>query len=170
MIWRDDDIGAEQVSNAGRVFPGTKLEDLRAVDDIFRRYGVPHTIVVIAKDLDQRPDLIDLIRERRMIPQLHCWTHDDLTRDELARDDLERGVDMLAEMFGSRPTVLYPPWNRTSSKVEEAAARLGMMVSAQKISLSQWIRAGGKVAERVINFHHWHIPDVALLDPALRLL
>lgn len=170
MIWRDDDIGAAHVTRAGKVVPGTRIDDLRAVDDIFQRHGVPHTIAVMAFDLDKRPDLVELIRERRMLAQLHCWRHDDLTSDALARDDLARAVDAMAAAFGAPPTVLYPPWNRTSPEVEEAAARLGLTVSAQKISLSQWIRFRGHVAETVVNFHHWHVPDAVLVEPALRLL
>lgn len=169
MIWRDDDIGAEQVTNAGRLVAGTNVDDLRAVDDVFQRYGVPHTIAIIARDFDQRQDLIDLIVERRMVAQLHCWTHDDLTLDARARDDLALGVEMLERTVG-KPTVLYPPWNRSSPVVVEAARELGLTVSTRKISLPQFIRAGGDVSERVVNFHYWHIPDVVLLDQALRLI
>jgi len=126
MIWRDDDIGAAQVNHAGQSVPGTKLADLLAVDDLFQRYGVPHTIAVMASGLETRPDLIDMICERRMNVQLHCWTHDDLTVDAVARDDLERARDLLAELFGHPPAVLYPPWNRSNDLVVEAAARLGI--------------------------------------------
>lgn len=167
MIWRDDDVGAQHVNKTGEVIPGTRIRDLRFADDILQRFGVPHTIAVMAAGLDQRPELVDLIKERRMLVQLHCWTHEDLTVDAFARDDLERAVDMLQEKFGTRPTVLYPPWNRTSPEVENAAARLGLTVSFVKLSLSQYIRVAGVVAEDVINFHHWHKPDVDMLEPAL---
>jgi peptidoglycan/xylan/chitin deacetylase (PgdA/CDA1 family) len=170
MIWRDDDIGAAQTNHAGIVIPGTKLSELQAADDLFQRYGVPHTIAVIAKDLDTRPDLIDLIRERGMNVQLHCWTHDDLTVDESARDDLERARDLVATLFGRAPAVLYPPWNRCNNHVMAAAARLGMRVSHRKVSLEQFIRFGGDVEERTVNFHHWDVDgDMQLLELALHI-
>lgn len=157
MIWRDDDVGY-----------GTKIATLRAVDDIFRRYGALHTIAVIASGIDRRPDLVDLILERRMAVQLHCWTHDDLTVEPRAREDLARAVDLLESLFG-RPTVLYPPWNKTSPEVEAAASDLGLTVSATKISLEQYLRARGGVEEDTVNFHYWHVPDVVLLEPALAI-
>lgn len=169
MIWRDDDVGAAQTNRAGDVIPGTKLSDLRRADDLFQRYGIPHTIAVMAKDLDSRPDLIELIHERRMNVQMHCWTHDDLTVDAKARNDLERARDMLADIFGRAPAVLYPPWNRSSGEVENRAAQLGMRVSYRKVSLSQFIRFDGEVGERTVNFHHWAEEDMSLLELALQV-
>lgn len=155
MIWRDDDIGQN-----------TRLDVLTAVDDVFQRHSKPHTIAVIASGIDTRPDLIDLIRERRMIVQLHCWEHDDLSVDAAARCELARAADLLESLF-VRPTVLYPPWNRTSPELEEVAAYLGLTVSHKKVSLSQYVRVKGDVNENVVNFHHWHVPDVLLLERAI---
>lgn len=157
IIWRDDDIGRN-----------TKLDVLAAVDDAFQIYHRPHTIAVIASGLDERPDLLELIRERGMLVQLHCWEHDDLSIDPAAREDLARAVDTLERLL-ARPTVLYPPWNRSSPELEEAAAGFGLIVSCKKVSLSQYVRVQGDVAENVVNFHHWHVPDVALLERALRM-
>lgn len=158
MIWRDDDVGAK-----------TKLHWLAAVDDVFQRYRTPHTIAVMASGLDSRPDLVSLIRERRMIVQLHCWKHDKLAADEAARAQLWDAMDMLADLFGKVPTVLYPPWNETSPELERDAAALGLTVSTSKVSLDQFIRAGGDVRERVVNFHHWDVCEALMLEPALRL-
>jgi peptidoglycan/xylan/chitin deacetylase (PgdA/CDA1 family) len=158
VIWRDDDIAVR-----------TKVWQLRRVNDILRDHGAQHTIAVIAKDIETRPDLLELIRERRMIVQLHCWTHEDLTAHEWARIDLARAVETLDLLFGRPPTVLYPPWNRTNAEVEEAAERLGLVVSATKISLDQFIRCGGDTDENTVNFHHWHGGDVELLEPALKI-
>lgn len=157
MIWRDDDIGAD-----------TRIATLEAVDDLFQRFRVRHTIAVIAKGIDRRPDLLAFIRERRMAVQLHCWSHDDLSADPEARDDLARAVDLLGEHL-TRPTVLYPPWNRTSQELEAAAAELGLTVSTRKISLSQYIRCDGDVDCDVINFHFWYPPEFPQLEQALQI-
>lgn len=155
--WRDDDIGA-----------GTKLDVLAAVDDVFQKYAVPHTIAVMAAGMDRRPDLVELIRERRMIVQLHCWNHDDLTTWQ-AQSDLSAAVEMIDTLFGARPSILYPTWNRSNSALEVVARGLGLTVSTAKISIEQYLRAGGDVAEDVVNFHHWHVPEAVLLEPALKL-
>ena len=158
IIWRDDDIWRE-----------TKLSVLEAVDDIFQRYGVTHTIAVQAAGLEARPDLVALIKQRRMDVQLHCWDHHDLTADGNARSDLSKAVIQIEVLFGQRPTLLFPPWNKTNDLVRAAAAKLGLTVRADKISLEAYIRAAGHVREDVVNFHHWEPNDVALLDEAFRL-
>lgn len=158
MIWRDDDIGVD-----------TMVATLAAIDDLFQKYQVPHTIAVMAAGMDKRPDLVRLIRERGMLVQLHCWTHLDLTTRPAARGQLAQAADLLADLFGYRPTVLYPPWNRCNAAVIAAATAIGLTVSSQKITLQQFIRAGGDVCEDVINFHHWFPPEALQLEPALRL-
>jgi hypothetical protein len=158
MIWRDDDIAVT-----------TRLEDLRTVDDLFQRYRVPHTIALIANLIDVNRPLVEFIRERHMIVQVHGWSHDDLTTTPAAVADLPKAIEMIERVFGQRPTVLYPPWNRTTPQLEAAAAQMGLRVDAEKISLQQFIRTGGDVREDTINFHYWNAPDVPLLDEALRL-
>lgn len=158
MIWRDDDVGV-----------GTKLEALQAVDDILQRYRLPHTIAIVAQGLERRPDLVAFILERGIQPQLHCWNHDEPLTIEQARTRLPEAVALLARLFHRRPTVLYPPWNKSNAALELAAAALDLTVSTRKISLEQFIRCDGDVLEDVINFHHWHAPDVALLPEAARI-
>jgi peptidoglycan/xylan/chitin deacetylase (PgdA/CDA1 family) len=156
-IWRDDDVGRR-----------TKLDVLTAVDDVFQQYKARHTIAVMAEGLDSRPELVDLIIQRGMDVQLHCWKHDDLTT-EPAQADLLRAVEMLEQLFGARPTVLYPPWNRADSSLCRKAAELGMIVSAAKISLDQYLRFNGDVGEQVVNFHHWYVPEAMQLERALKI-
>lgn len=158
MIWRDDDIGAN-----------TRIEDLAAVDDIFQRYRVPHTIAVMAAEMDTRPDLVAFILKRQMIVQLHCWNHDDLAESRRGRRELPQAVALLKSLFGKPPTVLYPTWNRISPELAEVAAELGLVVSYEKISLEQFIRCDGDVVEPVCNFHYWSVSDALQIEPALRI-
>lgn len=158
LIWRDDDISAQ-----------TKARDLLLADDILQAEGLRHTVAVIAKDLDDHVELIDAIRERRMDVQLHCWTHDDLTVDRESLRNLASGVEMIEQVFGIRPTVLYPPWNRADGCVRDMAASLGLTVSNQKVSLSQFIRVDGDVTERVVNFHYWSASERKQLAEAVRI-
>ena len=161
MIWRDDDIAA--------ITRGARLEQLCRVDDCFQDVGVLHTIAVIAEGIDRNPDLIAAIKARGMRVQLHAWSHKDLSDDAESRAQLPRAVELLTAIFGDRPTVLYPPWNRTSPELEAAAAALGLTVSTKKVSLEQYLRFRGNVAEDVVNFHYWDTHEHELLPTALTL-
>lgn len=152
MIWRDDDV----------VTAPHTLAQLLAVDDIIRRAGQVHTVAIIAETLTA--EVAAAIRDRGMDAQLHCWRHDDLSVDAAAVGQLPDAVAKIADMVGTRPTVLYPPWNRTSEMLEVAAGWLGLTVSAEKISLGQYLRGARGLP---VNFHFWHAPDVALLERAL---
>lgn len=158
MIWRDDDISAT-----------TDLRKLQAADDLFQQYQIPHTLAVIAEMIDVNRPLVELILERRMIVELHGWSHDDLTKSSVARGNLHNAVLLLKRTFNRRPLMLYPPWNRSDDVVEKAAEAIGLTVSIKKISLEQYIRSAGDVAEDTVNFHYWHDPDVALLPEALQI-
>lgn len=157
MIWRDDDI----------LYPHVKLADLLWVDDLLRDHGCTHTVAIIAETLT--PELGAVIRERGMVPQLHCWAHDDLSVESAAIAELPAALDRIETLCGSRPTVLYPPWNRTSTVLESVAKALGLTVSVDKLSLEQFNRFQGDVGpDDVINFHFWHQPDRDALAYAMR--
>ncbi len=156
MIWRDDDI----------LWQDYPLEQLLAVDDLFQAEGIEHTVAVLASTLT--PALAQAILARRMTVQLHGWRHDDLSTDRGAGAELPAAVAKIEQVLGVRPTVLYPPWNKTSPYLEAAARDLGLVVSAEKVSLDFYIRKGGKVSRPVINFHYW-APECALLPAAFAL-
>ena len=140
------------------------VDMLLRADDILQRYGQKHTVAIIASTLTDK--VAAAIRDRGMVAQLHCWDHDDLSIDADAVAELPMAVARIEDMTDQRPTVLYPPWNRTSPMLEDAAAELGMTVSAKKISLTQYIKG---VRGLPVNFHFWHEPDVNLLPKALAL-
>ncbi len=157
IIWRDDDI----------LMPPHSLGKLLAVDDILQRHGALHTIAIIAETLTE--EVAAVIRERGMSAQLHCWSHDDLSVDEVAIAQLPQAVAKIEDMVGVRPTTLYPPWNRASPLLVKVAKALGLSVSWEKVSLSQYIRFRGSVTEPAVNFHYWHAPDVEQLEVALAI-
>lgn len=158
MIWRDDDISRT-----------THLAHLTQVDDEFQATGERHTIACIMRDMTLRPDLIAAIKARRMLPQLHCWTHENLTTHPAALRALPQAVRAMEDLFGVRPTVLYPPWNQTDERVEAMAEELGLTVACEKLSLAAYLRAGGYVQEDTVNFHYWDPEDIQLIGRALRV-
>jgi hypothetical protein len=155
LIWRDDDI---------LMRPHT-LDQLLAVDDLIQRAGAVHTVAIISETLT--PELANVIRERRMDAQLHCWAH--AGNRETGLDDtgiamLPAAVEKIEELVGTRPTTFYPPWNKVRPELMAAADALGLTVSAEKLSLGQYLRGARGLP---VNFHFWHQPDVDLLKQAL---
>ncbi len=157
MIWRDDDI----------LWGSHGLDQLLEVDDLFQKYDRLHTVAVIVSTLT--PDVAKVLIDRRMSVQLHCWTHEDLTQDLTAVAALGPAVEKIHDLVGVRPTVLYPPWNRSNASLESAAADLGLTVSWEKASLEQFIRFQGRIGEETINFHYWCESDRIALSKALRI-
>lgn len=153
MIFRDDDISES-----------TCLDRFKSVDSIFREYKVDHTVAVIAAGIEANTPLVDYINAHPHIKvQLHCWTHghnretDSMPRMGPTRlaDDLANGIEKLLSVFGVRASVLYPPWNETDATVERVAGGIGLIVSHKKTSLEAFIRASGRAAGGVVNFHYW---------------
>lgn len=159
MIWRDDDISYL-----------TKLEEFKQVQDIFDRNNTRHTIALICKDIEKNPELIDFILTKDIDVQIHCWEHLPLTEyhDKLI-DHLSWSISTIQTLFGKRPTVLYPPWNKSDEMVVAKATDLGLQVSTQKITLSKYIQYKGKVSDEVINFHYWAYNEAMLLDTAMKI-
>ncbi len=162
FIFRDDDISFK-----------TNLDQFVKVHEYFMKRGCVHTIAVIAKDIQNAPSLIDYIRSNRKTfdVQIHCWEHlvlSELTEEQL-RIDIENAKAALMDFLKVIPTVLYPPWNKSSEMVERIAKEYDLDVSYKKISLSQFVKCGWDVEERVVNFHYWADEEAALIDTALRI-
>lgn len=159
MIFRDDDISCF-----------TNLDDFKRVHDLFNKYETLHTIALIAKDIERHPSLIDYIKSQSNIDvQLHCWDHIDLTECHIitVKASLEHGIQKMEEIFNKIPTILYPPWNRSDERLEEACKEQKLEVSHKKISLPQYIKFNGDVSESTINFHYWAAQEVMYLEAAL---
>lgn len=148
----------------------TDLRKFKAVHDIFNDYNVTHTIAVICNKVGKNGDLIDYINAHNNFDiQIHCWDHIPMTENENLTDDLVNCVYKIESVFGKKPTTVYPPWNLSNQKVIDIANGLGLIVSAEKISLSAYIRTLGHVKERVVNFHYWAEQESILIEPALKI-
>lgn len=160
IIWRDDDITVS-----------TKMSEFTMVHDNFEKYGVQHTIAVICRDIDKNKKLVDYINSHPLIiPEFHCLDHEPyIHRHSIVRDQFREGIAIFEQVFGKKPTTFYPPWNQCDAWMGNVAIEFGMKASFQKISLHQYIRVLGQVAEDTINFHYWSHRDKFLLEPALRI-
>lgn len=159
MIFRDDDISAY-----------TDLEKFHRVQKVFDNYGVTHTIAVLTKDMETRPDLVAYIKDHGCDVQLHGWTHIKFTLDHSqVIEQLQRGIDDIYKLFGTRPSTFYPPWNDSDQFVEKAASSMQLQVSNKKTTLSKFIQSDGRVDEFVVNFHYWADQEAMMIEPALRI-
>lgn len=163
IIWRDDDIShLTSVKN---------FEKFKWVQEIFDKYEVTHTIAVIAKDIEKSKELIKFINEHNIDVQLHCWEHIDYSKEENKDKILPSLIYALDSMqvFHRPPTIIFPPWNRSSDDLVEIAATKSLKVSYKKASLQGYIKAGGDIEENVINFHYWAEQETMFLEQALRI-
>jgi peptidoglycan/xylan/chitin deacetylase (PgdA/CDA1 family) len=154
MIFRDDDISKD-----------TDLKKFKAVRDLFNKYGVLHTVALICKDIEQNKPLLKYLKSQKNIDvQVHAWEHFNFQTDlPKLHEQLPLAVELVTKHF-NKPTVLYPPWNKSSIGVERIAWDNGLKVMADKISLSQYLRG---VKGNVINFHYW-APECSDLEAALK--
>lgn len=163
MIFRDDDPAIQT--------KGDKLRQFMEVDALFKNYGVTHTIALITRDIEKNTELVDYIKANPHIDvQFHCVDHIDFTHNQNEVEwQMKTGVDTIERVFGKRPTIWFPPWNKTTEFCNSVAKKLGLKPSWVKISLDQYIRVNGHVAEDTINFHFWHYGDQVNLEQALRI-
>lgn len=142
IIFRDDDISVD-----------TDLKKFKAVHELFNKYNVLHTVALICKDIEQNKPLLKYLKSQKNIDvQVHAWEHFNF-QENLARlhTELPQAVEIVTRHF-KKPTILYPPWNKSSIGVEKIAWNNGLKVMADKISLSQYLRG---VKGNVINMHYW---------------
>lgn len=159
MIWRNDDVSFK-----------TEVGQFAEVHKLFKKHIVLHTIAVICKDIQKNPELIEYINTNNIDVQVHCWDHYDFTLNhDRLKTDLPKCIKAITKYFKHAPITLYPPWNKSDEIVEQIAKDNGLTVSNKKVSLSQYIRTEGDVAESVINFHSWSLPEIIDLDAALTL-
>lgn len=158
MIWRNDDISYK-----------TELGQFECVHKLFKKYTVLHTIALICRDIEKNPELINFINANNIDVQIHCWEHKDFTQLLLVEveDQFRKSIQTIQKYFKHRPTVFFPPWNKSNDAVECVAKEHGLTVSNQKVSLSQYIRTEGDVKESVINFHSWSLDEIKILEEAL---
>lgn len=154
MIFRDDDISKD-----------TDLKKFKAVHELFNKYGVLHTVALICKDIEQNKPLLKYLKSQKNIDiQVHAWEHFNFQENlERLHTELPQAVEIITKHF-KKPTILYPPWNKSSIGVERIAWTNGLKVITNKISLSQYLRG---VKGDVINFHFW-ADEVKDLEAALK--
>lgn len=164
VIYRNDDVSWK-----------TDLTQFAEVHKLFKEYIVLHTVALICKDIHKNPELIKFINANNIDVQIHCWEHIDFPDNyKKMETDLPKCIEVIKKHFRHPAITVYPPHNKSDKKVEAIAAKFGLKVSNQKVSLSQYIRFEGEPwpheeTERVINWHSWSLPELLVLEEALKL-
>lgn len=162
ITWRDDDPALQT--------RGQKFEQFVAFHENFQKYGVLHTIALITRNIEQNKPLVNYINQHRseFDVQLHCVDHIDFTNShDQVEWQLKTGADDIERVFGKRPAIWFPTWNKTDQFCNSIAKKLGLEPSWKKISVGQYIRVNGDVAEDVVNMHFWNYGDQINLGVAL---
>jgi len=109
------------------------------------------TFFVIAKKAEAHPDLVKEILARGHAVGLHSYAHDrffTLRSEKRVRADLERGIAVLLEITGAKPTIFRPPIGHTNPIVARVSEDLGLSVVGWSVSAFDGI--AGANAERVV--------------------
>jgi peptidoglycan/xylan/chitin deacetylase (PgdA/CDA1 family) len=113
--------------------------------------GAKATFFVIARKAEAHPALVKEILRRGHAVGLHSYAHDrlfTLRSERRVRADLERGVRVLEEITGERPTLFRPPIGHTNPTVARVADELDLLTVGWTVSARDGL--AGANAERVV--------------------
>lgn len=164
-IFRDDDISHL-----------TNLEEFKKVHEFFNEHNCIHTIALLTKDIQRNPELVKYINSQNNIDvQVHSFEHIEFvfaTDDEI-RFQLNHSSTVIENLFGKKPTVLYPTFNSVDERVIRIAAECGLETSYKKISTLYYVRHNGVIVtdekELIVNFHYHDYTEAILIGVALKL-
>ena len=103
----------------------------RKVLDLLDRAGVRATFFLIARKAEQHPALVREIIQRGHSIGLHSYAHDRLFAMRSAsrvRRDLQKGLDVLQEITGTRPDLFRPPIGHSNPTIARVAAELELTI------------------------------------------
>ncbi|MFJ5880062.1 polysaccharide deacetylase family protein [Kitasatospora cineracea] len=109
-------------------FDGSPGEPTERVMDLLAQYHARGTFFLEGRDIHSFPDVVRRIAAEGHGIGDHTWNHPRLTEipDAEVRDELTRTADAIAEVTGSRPTLMRPPEGRTDDRVSKISRELGL--------------------------------------------
>ena len=167
VTFRDDDVC--YYPGVGIDIGVNYLEKFIKTHELMKQYNTTHVIAILASGIDYNLGMVDYIKQHQdlIVPQFHGWTHIDYTQNhQTAEDHFIWGLNRIQATFGKRPTVWYPPWNKSDGFLEELCHRLGLTVSCEKMSTSKFVE---NPRDGIINFHYWASCDTDYLEDALKI-
>ncbi len=109
-------------------FDGSPGEPTERVMDLLAQHHARGTFFLEGRDIHSFPDVVRRIAAEGHEIGDHTWNHPRLTEipDAEVRDELTRTADAIAEVTGSRPTLMRPPEGRTDDRVSKISRELGL--------------------------------------------
>jgi peptidoglycan/xylan/chitin deacetylase (PgdA/CDA1 family) len=116
------------------------------------KHGAKATFFVVGKKAEAHPEVVRAILDAGHAVGLHSYAHDRLfalRREARVREDLQRGLQVLEELTGERPTLFRPPIGHTNPIIARVADALDLTVVGWTLSGRDGVasaRAGDVVA------------------------
>ncbi|MEO6420520.1 MAG: polysaccharide deacetylase family protein [Polyangiaceae bacterium] len=124
----------------------------RRVMDALDEAKVKATFFVIARKAEKHADVVKEILARGHSVGLHSYAHDrlfSLRSERRVRADLTRGMEVLTEITGERPTLFRPPIGHTTPPMARVVEELDLTVVGWTVSARDGTRgAKAKAAAR----------------------
>lgn len=118
--------------------------------DVLRDHAVPATFFCVGMQARAYPELVERIVAEGHTLGNHTWSHPylpDLTRDELLWQ-LERTGQVLAEVTGSAPGLLRPPYGGRSAATVGWIAGTGLTTVLWDVECDDWTLPGSAAIAR----------------------
>jgi peptidoglycan-N-acetylglucosamine deacetylase len=98
---------------------------------LLKERGATATFFVVARKAEAHPDIVRAILDDGHAVELHSYSHDrllSLRSERRVREDLERGIAVLQQTTGLRPTLFRPPIGHTNPTIARVAHALELTV------------------------------------------
>lgn len=151
-------------------------EEYIALHRRFIEYDLVETAVIqfaqFGRMASPSPELINYMNyAKNWDLQLHGWEHakyDEMDYSSIYRDTAA-ALYRFQEMFNTKPSVWYPPWNCYSEEMQQVADELGLKIDNESYDIAQFIREmqAGTFEGHSLYFHLWEKNKEYLIDSML---
>ncbi|MFE9500519.1 polysaccharide deacetylase family protein [Streptomyces collinus] len=109
-------------------FDGNPGDPTNRLLELLDQYKAPSTFFLEGKRIHAYPEVVRRIAEDGYEIGNHTWTHARLTEvsDAQIRDELGRTTRAIADITGSKPTLMRPPEGRTDDRVSAISRKMGL--------------------------------------------
>ncbi|MFI2368383.1 polysaccharide deacetylase family protein [Streptomyces sp. NPDC018833] len=122
-------VDCEKAKCIALTFDAGPGKDTPRLLDILKKEKVHATFFLLGKNhVLKHPDVVRRLAAEGHEVANHTWTHrrlDELSKDEI-RDELGRTQDAIADITGTKPTLMRPPQGRVNDDVTAVSKELGL--------------------------------------------
>jgi peptidoglycan-N-acetylglucosamine deacetylase len=99
--------------------------------DLLAKHGATATFFVVGRKAEEHPEVVRSILEKGHAVGLHGYGHDRLIAlrsERKVREELERGLAVVEQATGQRPSLYRPPSGHTNPAMARVVDALGLVV------------------------------------------